>query len=338
MSGGSDTAITAWVIELWAEKSGPFLNALHFAFGSGSILAPLIARPFLTSDNWNLLIAYAICAAIIAFSGLILALLLFNHRFRSNEINRVIDDSSQGTAIMPSISEEFSQESGRRELSPVLAIVISMMGCLLLATYVAMEMTYFSFESTFVQYSRYNMSEADAALLSSTTSAVFTLTRGLTFDQHLTPNSNDFPIGVEIFVSLKISSHLILLMHFLTIIAFNLMAIFTYDLPLYWVWISNIGIGIGCGSVYPTIYSFLQQNFQIDDKKTAILLFVGGCVGALYPYIVGNSIVDRPLVLMFVNIISITICIALLFAIKLITNRFSHIPRPQLVLSPETPD
>ena len=57
--------------------------------------------------------------------------------------------------------------------------VIAVMGCLLLATYVAMEMTYFSFESTFVQYSRYNMSEADAAVLSSTTSAVFTITRGM---------------------------------------------------------------------------------------------------------------------------------------------------------------
>ena len=173
MSGGSDTAITAWIIELWDEKSGPFMNALHFAFGSGSILAPLIARPFLASNNWHLVIAYIICASIITFSGVILALLLFNRRFHSNEINRVIEDSAQNTAIMPSISEEFSQQSGRHELSPVLAVVISTMGCLLLATYVAMEMTYFSFEPTFVQYSRYNMSEADAAVLSSTTSAVF---------------------------------------------------------------------------------------------------------------------------------------------------------------------
>ena len=139
-------------------------------------------------------------------------------------------------------------------------------------------------------------------------------------------------------MSLKISSHSILFMHFVTIIVFNLLAIFTYNLPLAWVWISNIGIGIGCGSVYPTIYSFLQQNFQIDNKKTAILLFVGGVISSVYPYIVGNSISNRPLVLMFVNVVSIVLCLVLLFAIRFITVKFSHVVwevQPQLVLTTE---
>ena len=127
-------------------------------------------------------------------------------------------------------------------------------------------------------------------------------------------------------------------MHFVTIIVFNLLAIFTYNLPLIWVWISNIGIGIGCGSVYPTIYAFLQQNFQIDNKKTAILLFVGGATSSLYPYIVGTSIADRPLVLMFVNVISIVLCLILLFSIRFITIKFSRIVRPQLVLTTEMCD
>ena len=179
MAGGSDTAITAWIIELWDEKSGPFMNALHFAFGTGSFLAPLIARPFLTEQRWNLVFAYIICASICVFSGLVLSFILFSRRFRATDVNQEMEINAQNTVQSTSISEEIIQESERRELRPRLGLIIAIMGCLLLATYVAMEMTYFSFESTFVQYSRYNMSEADAAILSSTTSAVFTLTRGM---------------------------------------------------------------------------------------------------------------------------------------------------------------
>ena len=86
-------------------------------------------------------------------------------------------------------------------------------------------------------------------------------------------------------MSLKISSHLILLMHFLTIIVFNLMAIFTYDLPLYWVWISNIGIGIGCGSVYPTIYSFSATELsdrQQEDSDSVVRGRMRGCPLSIY--------------------------------------------------------
>ena len=132
---------------------------------------------------------------------------------------------------------------------------------------------------------------------------------------------------------MKISPHLILVFHFALIIIFNLMSIFTYHQSLYWVWISNIGIGIGCGSVYPTIYSFLQQNFQIDNKKTAILLCIGGVVGAVTPYVVGLFIEDTPLVLMYVNVVSVVICLALLLLIKFIVAKFSRIVPIQLVMT-----
>ena len=131
---------------------------------------------------------------------------------------------------------------------------------------------------------------------------------------------------------MKISPHLILLFHFILIIIFNVVSIVTYHQPLYWVWISNIGIGIGCGSVYPTIYSFLQQNFQIDNKKTAILLCIGGIVGAVTPYVVGLFIEDTPLILMYVNITSIIICLILLLLIKFLVIRFTRIVPIQLVM------
>lgn len=49
--GSFDTAINVWVLEIWAEESGPFMQALHFTYGIGSFVAPLICEPFLSSES-----------------------------------------------------------------------------------------------------------------------------------------------------------------------------------------------------------------------------------------------------------------------------------------------
>ena len=48
--GAFDTAINVWILEIWQEGSGPFMQALHFTYGIGSFVAPLICEPFLSSE------------------------------------------------------------------------------------------------------------------------------------------------------------------------------------------------------------------------------------------------------------------------------------------------
>lgn len=49
--GSFDTAINVWILEIWAEDSGPFMQALHFTYGIGSFVAPLICEPFLSTES-----------------------------------------------------------------------------------------------------------------------------------------------------------------------------------------------------------------------------------------------------------------------------------------------
>ena len=35
-------------LELWGQQSAPYMQALHFSFGLGAFIAPLIAAPFLS--------------------------------------------------------------------------------------------------------------------------------------------------------------------------------------------------------------------------------------------------------------------------------------------------
>lgn len=49
--GSFDTAINVWLLEIWQEESGPYMQALHFTYGLGSFVAPLICEPFLSGES-----------------------------------------------------------------------------------------------------------------------------------------------------------------------------------------------------------------------------------------------------------------------------------------------
>jgi fucose permease len=165
MAGGSDTAINASIIQMWSQNSAPFLNALHFTFGVGTIAAPIIAQPFLSSHEkrWYLTIAYSICAIICILSAIVLIILLVYHKYKAEEESQTIELQKR-QSLSQSLSQEIIRESKRYELSPKLGFICLIIGCLLLATYVAMEMTHFSFLPTFAQYSAH-MSQSSAASL-----------------------------------------------------------------------------------------------------------------------------------------------------------------------------
>lgn len=47
--GGLDAAGNVWLLHMWGKSSAPFMQALHFTFGLGAFIAPLIAEPFLSN-------------------------------------------------------------------------------------------------------------------------------------------------------------------------------------------------------------------------------------------------------------------------------------------------
>lgn len=46
-----DTGGNVWLLDLWGRKSAPFMQTMHFCFGLGALVAPLVAQPFVGSYN-----------------------------------------------------------------------------------------------------------------------------------------------------------------------------------------------------------------------------------------------------------------------------------------------
>lgn len=51
LNGASGTAAQAWLLEIWAHKSSPFLHSYHLCFSIGNIIGPLICTPFLSPEK-----------------------------------------------------------------------------------------------------------------------------------------------------------------------------------------------------------------------------------------------------------------------------------------------
>ncbi|KAK6191355.1 hypothetical protein SNE40_003069 [Patella caerulea] len=49
--GVLDTGGNVFCIKIWGKKSAPYMQLLHFAFGVGAFIAPLLARPFLMNHE-----------------------------------------------------------------------------------------------------------------------------------------------------------------------------------------------------------------------------------------------------------------------------------------------
>lgn len=51
MTGFIDSCVNVFLIHVWGKENPPFMQALHFCFGIGALLAPLIASPFLLDGS-----------------------------------------------------------------------------------------------------------------------------------------------------------------------------------------------------------------------------------------------------------------------------------------------
>jgi len=50
-AGACDIGFHVWIIEMFEDGGGPLLQALHFAFGIGITIAPLITSSFLSGGE-----------------------------------------------------------------------------------------------------------------------------------------------------------------------------------------------------------------------------------------------------------------------------------------------
>ena len=298
-AGFLDTAGNVMCLQLWGEKSGPFLQALHFSFALGTTIAPLVAMPFIMDvklDNktekviikdlnatdadapfqntsvsekkferfYPVVYAYAICAAF-AFLVALFFLYLGCWCRKSSSISN---------------QENTVKEEGKIYRTKMLILLF-----LFFMVYVGTEETFGAFVYTFAVSSQRQYSKSQASLINSLFWGAFAVGRFIAI-----------PIAKFISPSKIMVIDLIGRLGSAFVLAFFPLFI---EKAEFLFWISIAIYGLSMASIFPTGISWAEQYITVTGRA-AMVLVVGSATGAMVlPVFIGQLLASDPMSLMY---------------------------------------
>ncbi|RWS29144.1 sodium-dependent glucose transporter 1-like protein [Leptotrombidium deliense] len=292
-SGVSDVASNVWLLDMFKEKSGPYIQALYFFFALGSSLSPLLSAPFLKENNLQetkIYSAYIVSGIIGAFSSIILLIVYFASPVRETIFN-----------VRTEFAQMLCNWKPVRMMSWYISVVVGL-GFITILVYSGFEISYMQFMPILVTQSKLNVSDTDAAFMNSAMNVAFTCFR-----------------GISIIANMIIESKILIYFDlFVLSIATTILFIFinTSQTMLY---VGNILMGVGFSSIYPSIYAFVEQYIDVTNFIGSLFAFASGVTAIIYPPVIGEYIERNPLVVLYLNVMSISLTLFAFVALHIFT-------------------
>jgi len=250
--GGLDVGGNALLVWVHGRKVGPYMNGLHFFFGVGSFLTPIIVAQALQLSgdiNW----AYWALALLVAPVALWLVF--------------VPSPSASDPDVVSSQAGRDESRSGTRSATQerVLVLLIAM----LLFLYVGAEASAGGWIFTF-SLAQGLSTEATSAYLTSAFWGALTVGRLLAI-----------PLAVRFRPSLILVGDLLgCLVSVAIILLWSTSAVA--------LWLGVLGLGFSMASVFPTAISLAERRVKITGQVTG-WFFVGASIGGmLWPWLIGQ--------------------------------------------------
>ena len=307
--GGSlDTGGNVLCLDIWqgCDDSGPYMHSIHFSFGFGAFVAPLIAQKFLRNNvpseisphqtNQTIMMAtqtmtnlelgietlYPILGAFAVFVSLGYLTLGIKDLSQSVNFNEEILKNNKASKF-----EEDNKLHSNNSKMIVLVLVF-------LFLYAGMEVMYGTYLTTFAVQCKLHLSRQTGARMTAVFWGTFTLMRFL-----------------AIFISVKLNPVNTLVFSFiLSVIGSTLLAIFG-ETSTGLLAIFSAFMGVGMAPIYASSMLWLDQ-FMTVTNKIGSLMTIAASIGAdSFPLILGQFISTFPMLLMYMQIGVIYSCILL---------------------------
>ncbi|KAL0488391.1 hypothetical protein AKO1_015574 [Acrasis kona] len=280
---------------LWKDNMGTFLQLLHFTFGIGAVLAPLILTAVgnlmgggLMPNMWDsLTVSYLL---VLGMSLVVCVLLAISPEMDASNVEVVevtahecIEVTSVETPATPDVSSPQSLISSEETKSPLQMIragidrknITTYVGCVLLfmTLFAYAESFFSSFVATFVTRKGL-MDDSGAALLNSLFWLSFTIGR-----------------LVAIFVATKLSSRTIIILDFFGVLgSLTGMIVFMNNTNVFSVCTAILGFSFA--SVYPATVSLptTYMGVKMTGQMTSMVMLGSSIGGMVLPVIITNML------------------------------------------------
>ena len=329
-SGGIDTGGNVRCLGLWGQFCAPFLQGLHFSFGFGSLIAPIIAAPFLSHEEnelvgeeklnvLNLLrnttdsneenqskIEYAyLMFGIFAMSTAVFALVLY-----CIERNEKTHTSNERKAKMGNENQNENQLG----LSFKYKLIIITLSVTIFLFNIGTEIGFARLLTTFAVY--YDLPGLNKQIGAYMTSAFFI---GFTFFRCAA-------IFMVHFFGLRVT---ILTCSVLIVVSNAVLVLFSNS--IIGLWIGVIMSGFGTSPLFPTMYVLIDEYVSITSKISS-LFTIGYTSGEfVIPIIISLYIKEFPMFLMYTTVFVSFFCVILIVGLFLIFRRIDLMRNPKIL-------
>lgn len=341
---GIDIASYVWILEIYKENANPYLQAMGGFWAIGQTLAPLITRPFLSSDqtiiNGNetivtkhtktsIQIPYNIIGILTAGVGFLV--LLFSCFYNNQHTNDNIDDNR------PSISSSFSKSkedhlkeygstsdrqksshsqsftgdkrSIKQENSSLLPKSLPKGYYVAIVLLAALMMNFqVGLDLDFFNFLHTYAVQGPTKMDKSDASYLVSLTGFVQLASRF----------ISIFISIYIKSGTIIATSTIVTL-FGVIILVLSGSTVSGLWAGAIILSIGFAPVGSSIYTYIEERTTVTNTIAGILSFSSTILSTTGPYIVGASLDTHP----FIFILYILICnisIIILFVLLLLTD------------------
>lgn len=313
-----------FILKLWAKECPPFLQALHFSYGVGSLVAPMIIEPFLkeseepfetllnstlfengstttlnftalTPEDIELIFPYFMVSVFTTLVSLCFILMFIKHRDTDDHPSRKVVDT-------PVDDEKTSVKVMNPKVQTLVVAMTSLFTCI----YVGLEANIGTFIPAYAHKGPLHVSKKTGALMSSVYWLFFTCFR-----------------LVAVILSSMVGSTTILVLNLLnSLIGCILMILSQNNVPLFWF--ACVYIGIGLSSTWGSLFGFIESQFAMTARMVTCFT-VGACLGcSIFPAAVGYFIDIDTRIFVYFNV-TFSIVVACLFvAIFLVCKNYLY--------------
>ncbi|KAI1301675.1 Major facilitator superfamily domain-containing protein 4A [Halotydeus destructor] len=298
-----NNAPNALLTEIWEDKCNPYIQAMHFCYAIGTIIGPLMAEPFLASQEGSesvttldplainmtnntsssaesqVLIPYAISSAIVLLSALSVLILFIVHPYKN--ANR----KAEGKKVTIELEDANGNDKPTvpKQDSKYYVTSIIVMCALLINCDIGLEQNFFSFMQVYSVRGPLKLSASTGAYMLSAFSAAFALGR-----------------FTGILLATKMSARSMLYLDGIIMLAGSLAILFWNT--EFGLWVGYTVVGFGCSTVFPTIFAYAEERINVTTYVAGTFMFFGSFAGVLVPHFEGKYSETNPSIFSYVNL------------------------------------
>lgn len=291
-----ETSLYLYMLYLWGAECEPFMQALHFSFGVGASIAPLIAREFILPrnesnvDQWSpddvqIHWCYELIA-LIAFMTSIAFILLYKFAPKSSEHPSreiFIDTAAPNGKELKQTVSMIQAEKDRKRIVLVKAVCILLL-CIFCFFYCGIEVNFGAYLTPYAVDGPLTMSKSAGALIAAVYWIVFTFSRLVT-----------------IFYIKAIGSRNNLILCCVILIVANIVLI-PFSQNEVCLWVGSVLVGIGASSVLASIFGFVEICIKITPLITSFTIASGALGQSLFPIITSQFFDANPLIFLWLTL------------------------------------